>query len=76
LVFGEKTRVFKDVHFVSYSTVEGVAKKMVVFVADSLTIESNVGAKTFENVCVGVTFKKFNDAINFEMLLHPSLMGI
>jgi len=75
LVFGEKASTFKDVHYVSYSTVEGVSKKMVVFVADSLELSSGMGTHTFENVCVGVTFKKFNDAINFDILLHPSLLG-
>ena len=75
LVFGEKTMTFRDVHYVSYSTVEGVAKKMVVFMADSLTLESSLCTKEYQNVCVGVTFKKFNDAINFDMLLHPSMIG-
>ena len=75
LVFGETSSVFKNIHYLSYSTVEGISKKMVVFVADKLSISGLGVNKCFENVCVGVTFKKFNDAITYDMLLHPSLVS-
>ncbi len=75
LVFGEKNTIFKNIHYVTYSTVEGVTKKMVVFVADKLVLSGSLGIRIFENVSVGVTFKKFNDAINFDLLLHPSLLS-
>lgn len=74
LVFGEKNELFNNVHFVSYSTIEGVTKKMVVFVADKLKVENANQTRVFENISVGVTFKKFNDAMNYDMLLHPSML--
>ena len=73
LIFGEKSKTFDNVHYLEYSTVEGKAKKMVVFTPKKLIIHTGDKTSTYENVCVGVTFKKFNDAINFDCLLHPSL---
>ena len=72
LIFGEANKTFHDVHFLEYSTVEGKTKKMVVFSPKRIVIHSNDQTKEYENVCVGVTFKKFKDAINFDCLLHPS----
>jgi len=74
LVFGEKNKYFKNIHYLHYGTIEGVSKKMVVFEADKLVIKSGDREKVTENVCVGVTFKKFNDAISYDVLLHPSFM--
>ena len=73
LVFGEKSDVFSNVHFLSYNTVGDKAKKMVVFSPSSVSVRDESGVRVFSNVCVGVTFKKFNDAINYDCLLHPSI---
>lgn len=73
LVFGEKSDIFKDIHFLNYGTVGGNAKKMVVFTPSIVKVYTKDKNFAFENVAVGVTFKKFNDAINFDCLLHPSL---
>lgn len=74
LVFGEKSELFKDIHYISFSTVEGKAKKMVVFTPDNVQLLANDKQSNFDNVSVGVTFKKFNDAINFDCLLHSSFV--
>ena len=74
LIFGEKSDLFNDVHYLSYTTVSGEPKKMVVFTPQKITIYTNDKVSSYQNICVGVTFKKFNDAINFDCLLHPSLI--
>lgn len=74
LVFGEKSEIFNNVHFLNYGTVEGKAKKMVVFVPSNVTLHGSNKNSVLENIVVGITFKKFNDAINFDCLLHPSLV--
>ena len=74
LIFGEKNGTFDNVHYLEYSTVEGNAKKMVVFTPSKIVIHSNGKSNSYYNVCVGVTFKKFKDAIDFDCLLHPSLV--
>ena len=74
LIFGEKNSKFKNVHYLNYGTVDGHAKKMVVFESRRVKIQNGDNINTFENIVIGVTFRKFKDAINYEMLLHPQLM--
>ena len=74
LIFCEKNKTFDDVHYLEYSTVDGKMKKMVVFSPEKIVIHTNEKSVERKNICVGVTFKKFKDAINFDCLLHPSLL--
>ena len=74
LVFGEESKVFHDIHFINFSTVEGKAKKMVVFSPSKVEIKSNDKHNSFDNISVGVTFKRFTDAIDFDCLLNSALV--
>ena len=74
LVFCEKNQTFRDVHYLEYQTVEGKTKKMVVFRPEKIVVHTNDKTLERNDICVGVTFKRFKDAINFDCLLHPSLV--
>jgi len=65
---------FKKVHLTSYNTISGEAKKMLVFEADKMVIFSGDKEYTTNRFVIGVSYKKFNDATNYDMLLNPSLM--
>ena len=49
---------------------------MVVFEADELIVGDGAIQKSFYNISIGVVFKKFNDAVNYDMLLHPAMLEI
>ncbi len=65
---------FKGVHTTPYNTISGDAKKMVVFEANKLVIISKEGEYTTNRFIVGITYKKFNDAVHYDMLLNPSVL--
>ena len=66
---------FKNVHLISYNTISGDIKKMVVFEADKMVINSGTNEYTTNRFVVGVSYKVFNDAINYDMLLNLSVTG-
>ncbi len=66
---------FKNVHLISYNTISGDIKKMVVFEADKMVINSGQSEYTTNRFVVGVSYKVFNDAINYDMLLNLSVTG-
>ena len=66
---------FKNVHLISYNTISGDIKKMVVFEADKMVINSGQNEYTTNRFVVGVSYKVFNDAINYDMLLNLSVTG-
>ena len=70
---GEKGE-FKNVHLINYNTVSGEAKKMVVFDADKMVIKSKSQEYITNRFVIGVTYKVFNDAINYDMLLSSKLV--
>ena len=74
LIFCEQNKTFENLHYLEYSTIEGKSKKIVVFSPQKVIIHTNDKTMEYDNICVGVTFKKFNDAIKFDCLLHPSLI--
>ena len=74
LMFLEETKAFGKPRMVTFSTVDGTTKKMIVFDAENIQIEMGNCLKTLDGVVVGVTFKKFSDAINYDVLLHPQLV--
>ena len=65
---------FKGVHTTAFSTLSGDAKKMIVFEADKLVIISKDKEYTTNRFIVGVTYRKFNDAVNYDMLLSPLVL--
>lgn len=68
-----KNSVFKGVHSISYSTISGEDKKMVVFEADSICIKNQQDEYITNKFMVGVTFQTFNDTVKYDMLLNPAL---
>lgn len=68
-----KNSIFKGVHSISYSTISGESKKMVVFEADSICIKNQQGEYITNKFMVGVTFQTFNDSVKYDMLLNPAL---
>lgn len=69
-----KNSSFKGVHYASYNTISGDAKKMVVFEAEKMVIKSNNKEYTTNRFMVGVSYKTFNDAVKYDVLLHPSIV--
>ncbi len=67
----EDKRPFKGVHTTGYSTLSGDCQKMVVFSADKLVIKDQKGEYTTNSFMVGVTYKRFKDAYDYDMLLSP-----
>ena len=65
---------FKDVHVVAYNTISGEAKKMTVFSADKLVINSGKNEYITNRFMIGVSYKVFQDAISYDLLLNSSLM--
>ena len=65
---------FKNVHLVSYNTISGEAKKMVVFSADKMVINSGKEEYITNRFMVGVSYKVFNDAISYDLLLNNSVI--
>lgn len=74
LMQGEGTNCFKDVHLTAYNTISGDSKKMVVFSADKLVIISKDSEYTTNRFMIGVSYKRFNDVVHYDMLLNPSVM--
>ncbi|MBQ7466505.1 MAG: sigma-E processing peptidase SpoIIGA [Clostridia bacterium] len=70
----DKSLPFKDVHTTSYGTLSGQDRKMIVFSSDGLCIKQNEGEYKTNNFLVGVTYRKFNDAIKYDILLNPSVL--
>jgi len=69
-----KNSEFKNVHLISYNTVSGESKKMVVFDADKIVIKSGTQEYITNRFVVGVSYKVFNDAINYDLLLTTNLI--
>ena len=65
---------FKNVHKTPLGTVLGQESKMIVFEADSLCIKEQMREYKTNKFLVGVTYRKFNDAIKYDMLLNPSIL--
>lgn len=75
LNFGKsKKSPFNGVHVISYGTISGEAKKMVVFEADSICIKSQTKEYITNNFMVGVTYQSFQDAVKYDMLLNPAML--
>lgn len=76
LLFSSKSAhsAFKRVHTISYSTISGENKKMVVFEADSICIKDKEREYITNKFMVGVTYKTFSGAIGFDMLLNPAML--
>ena len=66
--------VFKNVHLTGYSTIQGEVKKMTVFEAEKLCIFAADKEYTTNRFIVGVTYKKFKDAVKYDMLLNPAIL--
>lgn len=65
---------FKNVHLVAYNTISGEAKKMVVFSADKMVINSGRQEYTTNRFMVGVSYKVFSDAVSYDLLLSPNII--
>jgi len=65
---------FKGIHSTAYSTISGESKKLVVFEADNLCIKREEGEYITNKFMVGVTYKRFNDAVKYDMLLNPAVL--
>lgn len=76
LLFSCKNRssIFKGVHTISYSTISGEDKKMIVFEADSICIKDKEQEYITNKFMVGVTYKTFSGAIGYDMLLNPAML--
>ncbi len=74
LLLNQKAEGFSGVHAINYSTISGEAKKMIAFNAEKLSIFYQDKEYTTNKFVVGITYKKFNDAVNYDMLLSPSVM--
>ena len=69
-----KSSDFKNVHLVPYNTISGEAKKMVVFQADKMVINSGKNEYITNRFMIGVSYKVFNDAVSYDLLLNVSLV--
>ncbi len=69
-----KNSTFKGVRILKYGTVGGDERQMIVFEADGLCINDQTCEYKTNKFLVGVTYKKFNDAIKYDMLLNPSIL--
>ena len=69
-----KNSDFKNVHLVSYGTVSGDSKKMIVFDAEKIIINSSNKEYITNRFVVGLSYRVFNDAINYDILLNGSLI--
>lgn len=65
---------FKNVHLISYNTISGEPKKMVVFSADKMVIKSGVNEYITNRFMLGVSYKVFNDAVPYDLLLSSNLV--
>lgn len=76
LLFSGKntSSIFKGVHTISYSTISGEDKKMIVFEADSICIKDKEQEYITNKFMVGVTYKTFSGAIGYDMLLNPAML--
>lgn len=66
--------VFKGVHTTSFSTLSGDSQNMVLFSAEKLVINDKSGEYTTNSFMVGVTYKQFKDAFEYDMLLNPYII--
>lgn len=66
--------IFKGVHTISYSTISGEDKKMIVFEADSICIKDKEQEYITNKFMVGITYKTFSGAIGYDMLLNPAML--
>lgn len=73
LAIGQGGKLFKGVHKIPYNTISGEAKDMVVFEADKLVIFDGDKEYTTNRFIVGITYKKFKDAADYQMLLNPAI---
>lgn len=71
---GAKHLNFKGVHTISYSTISGENRKMIVFEADSICIKQQDKEYITNKFMVGLTHKSFTDSIKYEMLLNPAML--
>jgi len=69
-----KNTDFKNVHYTNYNTISGEAKKMVVFEADKMVIKNEKDEYITNRFMIGLTYKTFNDAVKYDVLLHPAVM--
>ena len=74
MLSGGKDSLFRGVHQIPYNTISGEAKNMVVFEAEKIVIIHEQREYTTNRFLVGVTYKKFHDAMNYQMLLNPSIL--
>ena len=63
----------KFAHFITYSTLAGQTKPMLVFSPNRLEYEYK-GKKIKSEAMVGVANYEFSDSIHYDALLHPSML--
>lgn len=63
----------KDAHFIQFATLSGESKPMLVFKPQKCEFIFK-GKHILSEVMVGVTTKQFSDAVNYDALLHPSML--
>ena len=63
----------KTAHFISYSTISGQTRPMLVFSPSRLEYVYK-GKKIRSEVMVGVASYRFCDSIHYDALLHPSML--
>lgn len=67
-------KMARNAHFISVGTLNGETKPMLVFEPDKA--EFYYQNKTIQSkIMVGLTYRGFKDVINYDALLHPSLIG-
>lgn len=71
---GGKGENFKNVHLISYNTISGEAKKMVVFSIDKMVINPGENEYITNRFMLGITYKIFNDAVSYDLLLNNSIV--
>ena len=64
----------KNGHYINVnSAVKG--GKMLVFSVEKMIIKNGEIEKSYENVCLGLSFSGFDKAMHSAVLLHSSQMG-
>ena len=73
IYFGKNNVQNKNFHFIQFATLSGNSKPMLVFKPQKVLFMFK-GKTTECQVIVGITSSKFSDVVNYDALLHPSML--
>ncbi len=64
----------KSAHYIEYSAVGHKSVKMLVLKPDEIRLYSGKAEHRIKDVMIGLSFSKFSDAVDYDIILHPSII--